>query len=132
MRTIAQVFGRPEGSDPLSRWIPYSRFVDRDVFATKTGCIGMTLEMEGVDYETWSQEQLERVSDQFLAAHRVFDGASGCIITFLNAMAPGFPAAGATTIRSWGERYTSARSSSREPACTRSRSSRPSYSKRIR
>ena len=74
MRTIAQVFGRPEGSDPLSRWIPYSRFVDRDVFATKTGCIGMTLEMEGVDYETWSQEQLERVSDQFLAAHRVFDG----------------------------------------------------------
>ena len=74
MRTIAQVFGRPEGPDPLSRWIPYSRFVDRDVFATKTGCIGMTLGTEGVDYETWSQEQLERVSDQFLAAHRVFDG----------------------------------------------------------
>ncbi|HEY6988985.1 MAG TPA: DUF87 domain-containing protein [Bryobacteraceae bacterium] len=74
MRTIAQVFGRPEGSDPLSRWIPYSRFVDRDVFATKTACIGMTLEMEGVDYETLSQEQLERVADQFLAAHRVFDG----------------------------------------------------------
>ena len=74
MRTIAQVFGPPERSDPLSRWIPYSRFVDRDVLATKTGCVGMTLEMEGVDYETLSQEQLERVSDQFLAAHRVFDG----------------------------------------------------------
>jgi type IV secretion system protein TrbE len=74
MQSIPQVFGSPDQSEPASRWIPYSCFLDRDVFATKTGCIGMTLEMEGVEYETLSQENLERVAAQFTAAHRVFDG----------------------------------------------------------
>jgi type IV secretion/conjugal transfer VirB4 family ATPase len=74
MQPISSVFGNPGQSDPLSRWIPYSCFVDRDVFSTKTGHIGMTLEMEGLEYETLSQENLERVAEQFTAAHRVFDG----------------------------------------------------------
>ena len=74
MQSIWNVFGKPENSDPLCRWIPYDCFVDDSVFATKTGCIGMTLEMEGIEYETLAQEHLERVAERFAAAHRTFDG----------------------------------------------------------
>jgi type IV secretion system protein VirB4 len=73
MQFITNVLGRPGESDPACRWIPYTSFVDRDVFITKTGHIGMTLEMEGVEYDTLSQSNLERVSEKFAAAHRVFD-----------------------------------------------------------
>ncbi len=74
MQSIWNVFGKPQDSDPLSRWIPYDCFVDESVFSTKTGCIGMTLEMDGVEYDTLSQENLERVAERFAAAHRCFDG----------------------------------------------------------
>lgn len=74
MLSALQIFGPAHEREPLSRWIPCSHFVARDVFATKTGCIGMTIEMEGVEYETLSQQQLERVAERFAAAHRIFDG----------------------------------------------------------
>jgi type IV secretion system protein VirB4 len=74
MQSIWNVFGKPQDSDPLSRWIPYDCFVDESVFSTKTGCIGMTLEMDGVEYDTLAQENLERVAERFAAAHRCFDG----------------------------------------------------------
>lgn len=73
MQSIWNVFGKPSDSDPLSRWVPYARFVDGAVFTTSTGHLGMTLEMEGVEYETLSQEQMERMSERFTAAHRNFD-----------------------------------------------------------
>jgi len=73
MQSIWNVFGKPTDSDPLSRWAPYGSFVDGSVFSTNTGHLGMTLEMEGVEYETLSQEHMERVSERFWAAHRNFD-----------------------------------------------------------
>jgi type IV secretion system protein VirB4 len=73
MQSIWNVFGNPTDSDPLSRWTPYGCFVDGSVFTTSTGHLGMTLEMEGVEYETLSQEHMERVSQRFSAAHRNFD-----------------------------------------------------------
>lgn len=73
MQSIWNVFGKPEDSDPLCRWIPYDCFVDESVFSTKTGSIGMTIEMEGVEYDTLLQENLERVAERFAAAHRCFD-----------------------------------------------------------
>ena len=74
MQSIFNVFGKPEESDPLCRWIPYDCFVDESVFATKTGSIGMTLEMDGVEYDTRAQENLEVIAERFAAAHRCFDG----------------------------------------------------------
>ena len=71
--SILSVFGKTSDSDPLSRWVPYGCFVDDSVFTTNTGYVGMTIEMEGVEYETLSQENMERVSDRFTAAHRNFD-----------------------------------------------------------
>jgi type IV secretion system protein VirB4 len=74
VQSIFNVFGKPEESDPLCRWIPYDCFVDESVFATKTGSIGMTLEMDGVEYDTRAQENLEVIAERFAAAHRCFDG----------------------------------------------------------
>ena len=74
MQSILNVLGKPEESDPLVRWIPYDCFVDESVFATKTGTIGMTLEMDGVEYDTRAQEGLEVIAERFAAAHRCFDG----------------------------------------------------------
>ena len=71
MFTISQVFGKVSDSDSLSRWIPYSSFIAPDVFVTKTGALGMTVAMDGIDYETKTQAQLESVSRQLLAANRV-------------------------------------------------------------
>jgi type IV secretion system protein VirB4 len=73
VKSLWTVLGDPNKSEPLSRWVPYSCFVDSSVFVTKTGHIGMTLEMEGVASETLSQQNMERVSTKFLAAHRNFD-----------------------------------------------------------
>lgn len=72
MLSIPQLFGSSRDSDPLSRWVPYSGFVDREVFRIKTGGVGMTLELDGLEYETRTQEQLERVSEKFVQASRCF------------------------------------------------------------
>jgi hypothetical protein len=47
--------------------------VDDGVYSLKTGGVGMSLEYDGVEYETQSQAQLDKVSADFAAAQRVFD-----------------------------------------------------------
>jgi type IV secretion system protein TrbE len=69
---IPQLFGSSRDSDPLSRWVPYAGFIDREVFRIKTGGVGMTLELDGLEYETRTHEQLERVSEKFVQASRSF------------------------------------------------------------
>jgi type IV secretion/conjugal transfer VirB4 family ATPase len=73
MLSIPALFSNPRQSDPLSRWIPYSLFLDENVFATKTGPIGMTMELDGLEYETLSQGQLERSAERFVSALRPLD-----------------------------------------------------------
>ncbi len=73
MRAIGEVFGTPDNEEPLCRWLPFDSFVDDGVYSLKTGGIAMGLEYEGVEYETQSQAQLEKVSGDFAAAQRVFD-----------------------------------------------------------
>jgi type IV secretory pathway VirB4 component len=70
--TISQLFGSTRKSDPLSRWVPYSCFVSPTAFLTKTGAVGMTLQLRGYDYETKTQEQLEQVSRRMMIANNVF------------------------------------------------------------
>lgn len=73
MRTIGEVFGTIDREEPLCRWLPFDCFVDDGVYSLKTGAVGMSLEYEGVEYETQSKAQLEKISSDFAAAQRVFD-----------------------------------------------------------
>lgn len=74
LRPIQNIFGVSSGAaDPLSRWIPYSSFLDDYVFLTKTGCLGMSARMEGCEYDTRTQEQLEQIAKRLVIANRQFD-----------------------------------------------------------
>ena len=73
MSIFTSLFGDPTNATPLSRFIPYSGWVASNVFTTKTGALGMSMEMEGLEYETLPQDQLERASAKVAAASKPLD-----------------------------------------------------------
>ena len=73
MLSLSQVFGDATAEEPLSRWVPYDRFIAPGVFSTTTGPIGMTMELAGLDYETLGQDELEKLSEQLARGLRIFD-----------------------------------------------------------
>lgn len=70
---ISHLFGVADRSDALSKFVPITSFVDNQVFLTKTNYVGMCMELEGIEYETRSQENLETASQKLTAGNRVFD-----------------------------------------------------------
>src|SRR5260221_6546997 len=73
MKRAAHITTSYQDAGALSDLIPFYGFVDHAVFLTKSGALGMVLELAGVDYECLDPEERERVTTRFEIALRLWD-----------------------------------------------------------
>jgi pfkB family carbohydrate kinase len=70
---LGQVAKEYEEAAALCSQVNLFGFADEEVFLTKSGDVGLILEMEGVDYECVDRAAVDHLTHRLAAAFRVFD-----------------------------------------------------------
>lgn len=73
MFKLRQITKEYDEAAPLCSQVNLFAFVDEEIFLTKSGDLGLILEMEGVDYECLDRAAVEHLTHRLAAAFRVFD-----------------------------------------------------------
>jgi type IV secretion/conjugal transfer VirB4 family ATPase len=72
MLRLKRIFKNYEETGSFNEQINLYGFVDRNVFLTKTGDLGVVLEVEGVDYECLDQTAIDNVTKRLESALKLF------------------------------------------------------------
>lgn len=73
MTSVKQAFQSYRSSGAFNELLAPTAFVAQEVFITKSGDLGMVLQLQGVDYECLTDELLEEQAGRFEKALRSFD-----------------------------------------------------------
>src|SRR6188508_474008 len=73
MTRLADITKDYRDAGAMSDLIPWFGFIDDAVFLTKSGGLGVVLELHGVDYECLDPQQREAVTARFEASLRLWD-----------------------------------------------------------
>jgi type IV secretion/conjugal transfer VirB4 family ATPase len=73
MLRLERIFKNYDETGSLNELVNLYGFIDKAVFLTKTGAVGVILEVGGVDYECLDQELLDHLTKRLESALRLFD-----------------------------------------------------------
>src|SRR5689334_13614546 len=93
MIPVARIFKDYRDADSVAGLIDLWGFVDNHAFITKSGGVGVALQVRGVDYECLDHSQRRQVVHRFEAATRILDDKTRLYQYLLKRRASQIPAA---------------------------------------
>src|SRR6266853_2874699 len=73
MLKLKRIFKNYQDTGAFNELVNLYGFIDHSVFLTKTGALGVTLEVRGVDYECLDQAALDQLTKRLESALKLFD-----------------------------------------------------------
>src|SRR5258708_18053176 len=73
MLRLKRIFKNYQETGSFNELVSLYGFIDNNIFLTKTGAVGVILELRGVDYECLDQATLDQLTKRLESALKLFD-----------------------------------------------------------